>query len=277
MERIGAYRLERELSGLSGGLRRYSGVHERTGRRATIALSTDVDEPAASRMLRQVRAWARVVHPSISTITDMGVADDRLYCVTSAQEGAQSATRLLPKLRDPLRVLMPIVHAMAIAHQEGARHGALDPSCIELVRDGRDWSARLTPHCTLKRARRRDDVRAMANLLRRCKISRPVRRVLSQSSTMTMMELYESLLEVSPSSVRARMDSIAGARDDLVSSGTTSLHVTSPDASEDDSISVDRSNDSDSRWKRGACLALAFGAVAALSFAIVRLVRFGIG
>lgn len=224
---MGIYRLEAELASTNDGERRYACVHERTGRRATLSLRAEVDDRRASRMLQQARAWARVAHPSINPITDMGVTDAGLYCVTSANDGTRTLDAVLKagRLRDPLRTLLPIVHALAFAHAEGARHGALNASSIELVPEGRGWTARLTPRCTLGRARRRDDVRAIANLLGRCNVSRRVRAVLARASTMSMLELYDALIRVSPAPVRRRMDAIAGARDELVSSGSTTLQL----------------------------------------------------
>lgn len=136
-ERVGAYRIERELQRGAQGVV-YQARQESTGR--TVAVK--VLHPAAlgraaesARFVREVEVLARLRHPHIVSVLDSGVADGCHYFAMDYVEGLaldeELALRPRP-LHATLRLFTQVADAIAAAHLRGVIHRDLKPGNIRV-------------------------------------------------------------------------------------------------------------------------------------------------
>jgi serine/threonine-protein kinase len=99
------------------------------------------DEGARARFLREGEAIARVRHPHVVEVHDVGIAGDTLYLVMEHLDGedlraclARRGTLPLAELAD---IVVPLCAALAAAHDEGVVHRDIKPGNLFLAR-GRD-------------------------------------------------------------------------------------------------------------------------------------------
>ncbi len=97
------------------------------------------NEEIRRRFLREGRAAARVHHPHVVDITDVGADGDYVYLVMELLEGETLATVLDREIiLAPERIvdyLVPVVAALGAAHRRGVVHRDLKPENIFLARD----------------------------------------------------------------------------------------------------------------------------------------------
>lgn len=92
---------------------------------------------AMARILREARAAASVAHPGIVQTFDVGIEEGRPYIVMELLEGQSleerldEVGRLCPE--DSVRVLIPLLRALACAHAQGVVHRDIKPSNVMLV------------------------------------------------------------------------------------------------------------------------------------------------
>ena len=148
-ERIGTtiaekYRLDRILGEGGFGVV-LEGVHEWTARPIAVKI---LDHQLArkhafvKRFLREARAAAKLDHPSVVDVLDMGREDDgTVYLVLELLKGDELSTRLKRvgtlSLEKTLEYLLPIMDALAGAHAQGIIHRDLKPANIFLAKDSR--------------------------------------------------------------------------------------------------------------------------------------------
>jgi serine/threonine-protein kinase len=137
----GKYRLVREIARGGGGV-----VHEAesvlTGERVAIkVLRPDValTEPVVRRLMREARTAARLVHPNVVTVIELGYDDDGMpYFAQELLRGSNLFEHLAKvsrmTLRDALAALLPVMDALALAHDVGLVHRDVKPSNIFLSR-----------------------------------------------------------------------------------------------------------------------------------------------
>ena len=93
--------------------------------------------PLAERLLQEARAAARLGHPAIVRMMDFGIAPNGdPYLVMELLEGEDLATALDQRGNvspaTAARILLPIAHALAAAHEQGIVHRDLKPENIFL-------------------------------------------------------------------------------------------------------------------------------------------------
>ncbi len=140
--RVGRYALHRRL-GVGGMGAVYEGVHEDLGKRVAIKLlhpQTAESAEARARFLREGRALARIRHPHVAEVFDVGQeANGLLYLVMELMEG-ESLGSLLERRgrlseRETADIMIPLCAAVDAAHREGIIHRDLKPENIFLSRD----------------------------------------------------------------------------------------------------------------------------------------------
>jgi serine/threonine protein kinase len=143
--RLGRYELVSYLG--SGGMSDvYVALH--TGLRKRVALkllraSLRADREASERFLREGECAARVRHPNVVDVSDLGIDNGVPYLVMELLEGetlAQMLSREGPlELSQAIDIILPMLDAVAAVHAAGVLHRDVKPSNILLARgiDGR--------------------------------------------------------------------------------------------------------------------------------------------
>jgi serine/threonine protein kinase len=137
------YRLSARLG--QGGMGAvWSAEHTQTGRTFAIkflhAAVAAGSEDAGARFLQEARASAKVRHPAIIDIFDVGETDDGTrYLVMELLDGMSlaDAFRLVPPMtaRELMLVLAEVAGALRVAHAAGVVHRDIKPQNIFLHRD----------------------------------------------------------------------------------------------------------------------------------------------
>jgi predicted ATPase/tRNA A-37 threonylcarbamoyl transferase component Bud32 len=97
------------------------------------------DETAKKRLLREAQTAARLDHPNICTVYEVGEADGRAFIVMQYVEGETLAARLARKPLDPVEALTiatRVAEALVQAHRHGIAHRDIKPQNIMVC--GRD-------------------------------------------------------------------------------------------------------------------------------------------
>jgi eukaryotic-like serine/threonine-protein kinase len=137
---IGRYAIRRTLGEGGMGIV-YAAYDEQLDR--LVALKTmstpGRDEPARERFRREARSAARVNHPNVCQIYEIGESDDELFIVMELLEGEALADRLRRGPMSPSLVVpvgLEILAALAALHARGVVHRDLKPSNVFLTPHG---------------------------------------------------------------------------------------------------------------------------------------------
>ncbi|HEY2154057.1 MAG TPA: serine/threonine-protein kinase [Isosphaeraceae bacterium] len=98
------------------------------------------DDPGADRLRHEAAVVARLQHPHIVTLYDVGLHDGQPFLVMQLVEGTTLARLLADGPLPPRRaaeILAPVARAIAYAHERGVLHRDLKPSNILIDADGR--------------------------------------------------------------------------------------------------------------------------------------------
>ncbi len=138
---VGRFELVRELG--RGG---FGVVGEARDRELGRSVALKAVRPGAradlreERLLREAEAAARLSHPNIVTVFDLGRVEQGPYLVLELLRGETLEARLskgpLP-VRDALRIAAEVASAAAHAHRAGVAHRDLKPANVFLCDDGR--------------------------------------------------------------------------------------------------------------------------------------------
>ena len=136
-----------ELTSLlgTGGLGAvYAATHQLTGREVAVKLlhaGSAASGTAVERFLREARAAARLEHPNVVQVLDMGSEpDETVYMVLERLRGESLGERL--KRRSPLElgetlaIVTPVMSALERAHEQGIVHRDVKPANIFISVDG---------------------------------------------------------------------------------------------------------------------------------------------
>jgi eukaryotic-like serine/threonine-protein kinase len=140
---IEGYRLLGEI-GRGGMAAVFSAVRNVHGTEQTVAikvLRAVLLSPAErERFLNEQRILARLQHPNIATLLDVGIVDERPYMVLELVDGDTIDQRLKPTLADLPAILDAIdkvSDALTLAHQHFVIHRDIKPGNVLVDRQGR--------------------------------------------------------------------------------------------------------------------------------------------
>ena len=133
------YKIIRRI-GLGGMGEVYLARDLRLGRPVAIKLMSKFESALVEQFMLEARATARLNHPHIVTVYDIGEVDGAPYLALEYLEGRTLADRRREQalgIGELLRTGLAIAEALAAAHREGILHRDLKPSNIIFPRDGR--------------------------------------------------------------------------------------------------------------------------------------------
>jgi serine/threonine-protein kinase len=133
--RIGKYTIEREIArGGMGAVYRATDPDLRRTVALKVLLGSDAED--AVRLYREARAAARLQHPNIVGIHDVGDDAGRHYIAMDYIDGPTLRAARLPTRR-AVEVLASVASAVQFAHEQGVIHRDLKPDNILIAADGR--------------------------------------------------------------------------------------------------------------------------------------------
>jgi len=139
-ERIGPYEITGKLGEGGMGIV-YSANDTRLNRPVALKMILDsgYDEDSRKRFLREAQAAARVTHPNICRLYDIGEIDNRPFVVMELLEGESMFVRLergpMP-LPEALQTTLSVLSALAALHKSSIVHRDLKPSNVFLSTHG---------------------------------------------------------------------------------------------------------------------------------------------
>jgi serine/threonine-protein kinase len=137
---VGRFELVRELGRGGFGIV-YEAVDRELGRRVAFKALRVGQGPRRSeeRLLEEAEAAARLSHPNIVTLHDVGRSERGPYLVLELLRGETLAARLergRPGVREAVRIGVEIARGLAHAHERGVIHRDLTPGNVFLCDDG---------------------------------------------------------------------------------------------------------------------------------------------
>ena len=141
-ERIGKYQIE-ELIGRGGMgtiFKAHDPVLDRPVALKVISSELEVTDELRARFFREAQACARMSHPNIVTVYDMGEDNGRLFFVMELLNGEELrrfiAQRRVLALEDKLAIMVQVCDGLHYAHQKGVVHRDIKPGNIFLLHNG---------------------------------------------------------------------------------------------------------------------------------------------
>ena len=140
LRRVGRYEIG-NLIGRGGTASVYEAVRTTDNVRAAVKIlhpHLASDRVCAARFLREARTLSQIVHPNIVRVLDAGHSDGMLYLAMSLVEGEDLSDYLLRLHPIPLshivECMLPVVDAVATAHEAGVIHRDLKPRNVRITR-----------------------------------------------------------------------------------------------------------------------------------------------
>ncbi len=130
------YQLEQEL-GRGGMGVVYRAVDTLLNREVAVKiLSGEVNEGGTRRLLREAQSAARLNHPNIVSVYDVGEIQGQPFVVMELVEGESLYTHKSSNIEEVIQIALQICAALEHAHAQGIIHRDLKPENILLTRQG---------------------------------------------------------------------------------------------------------------------------------------------
>src|SRR5262245_46851410 len=142
IQQLGKYRII-ELVG-RGGMGTVYKAHDpmldRTVALKVVTADTGVSDELRARFFREAQACARLSHPNIVTVYDMGDENGHMYIVMEFLEGEELrdviSQRRAISLESKLSMMIEVCDGLDYAHKRGIVHRDIKPGNILVLRDG---------------------------------------------------------------------------------------------------------------------------------------------
>src|SRR5579864_5504004 len=121
--------------GMAEGFRGYDHVLERE---VAVKVLTDRSDDVCRRFLLEAQSMARLNHPNIVAVYDVGVDDNRSYIILEYVRGKtlrESNVKELP-LEKAIGMAVQVLEALQYAHAQGIIHRDIKPGNVMLTEDG---------------------------------------------------------------------------------------------------------------------------------------------
>jgi len=142
VDRIGKYEIRGELGrgGMGVVYQAFDPVLDRIVAIKVMSADADVDPTMRQRFLREARSAARLQHPNIVAVHDMGEDDGRLYIVMEFLRGNDMRTLIKRRMFVPfatkLDLVRQILAGLHFAHAQGVVHRDIKPGNVHVTNDG---------------------------------------------------------------------------------------------------------------------------------------------
>src|ERR1035438_5061089 len=143
MGQVGRYEIIEQMgTGAMGNVYRARDTAlDRTVALKTIRTGVDVVPEVRQRFYREARACARLQHPNIITVFDLGEAENTAYIAMELLEGADFRRIIQERRSIPVEAKIAasveVCDAIAHAHRHGVIHRDIKPSNLFLTNEGR--------------------------------------------------------------------------------------------------------------------------------------------
>src|SRR5262245_39645468 len=141
-EQIGKYHIVERVGrgGMGMVFKAHDPILDRPVALKVISPEVEVTDELRARFFREAQACARLSHPNIVTIYDMGEHDGRLFIVMELLDGDELrhliARRMPLPLEDKLSAMAQVCDGLHYAHQKGIVHRDIKPGNIFVLRSG---------------------------------------------------------------------------------------------------------------------------------------------
>ena len=141
-EKIGKYRVVDRIGrgGMGMIFKAHDPILDRQVALKVISPEVEVTDELRARFFREAQACAKLNHPNIVTVYDMGEDEGRLFIVMELLEGDELrrliAQRTALTLEEKLSVMLQVCSGLHYAHQKGVVHRDMKPGNIFLLKNG---------------------------------------------------------------------------------------------------------------------------------------------
>ncbi len=141
-EKIGKYRVLDRIGrgGMGMIFKAHDPVLDRAVALKVISPEVEVTDELRARFFREAKACAKLNHPNIVTVYDMGEDEGRLFIVMELLEGVELRQLIKASpalsLEDKLGVMLEVCSGLHYAHQKGIIHRDMKPGNIFLQKNG---------------------------------------------------------------------------------------------------------------------------------------------
>ena len=141
-QQIGKYRILERIGrgGMGSVYKAHDPALDRMVALKVISTETDHADELRARFFREAQACAKLSHPNIVTIYDLGEADGNLFIVMELLVGDELrqliAKRAIVHLEDKVSLMVQICEGLEFAHDKGIVHRDVKPANIFVLRNG---------------------------------------------------------------------------------------------------------------------------------------------